>query len=52
MRWHSPPDWTESEQSDEAKESSDRGDALYLKGQLSTRMQKEGLSFVSPSATL
>ncbi|KAK4852118.1 hypothetical protein QYF36_021256 [Acer negundo] len=42
VRWHSPPDWTESEQSDEAKESSDGGDALYLKGQLSTRMQKEG----------
>ncbi|KAL5735896.1 hypothetical protein ACOSP7_030357 [Xanthoceras sorbifolium] len=42
VRWHSPPDWTETEQCDEAKESSDGGDSLSMKGQLSTRMQKEG----------
>ncbi|XVE80413.1 hypothetical protein DITRI_Ditri14bG0137600 [Diplodiscus trichospermus] len=35
VRWHSPPDWTETEPSDEVKSSVPRG-------QLSSRMQKEG----------
>ncbi|KAJ7960793.1 rab3 GTPase-activating protein catalytic subunit [Quillaja saponaria] len=38
VRWHSPPDWTEGEPSTKARESFDGG----TKGQLSTRMQKEG----------
>lgn len=42
VRWHSPPDWTETDQSDEAKESSDGSDSSSMKGQLSRRMQKEG----------
>lgn len=49
MRWHSPPDWTETDQSDEAKESSDGSDSSSMKGQLSRRMQKEGIPFVSLS---
>ncbi|XWS51841.1 hypothetical protein CRYUN_Cryun11dG0017200 [Craigia yunnanensis] len=35
VRWHSPPDWTETEPSDEVK-------SLVTRGQLSSRMQKEG----------
>ncbi|KAK6229743.1 Rab3GAP catalytic subunit [Theobroma cacao] len=35
VRWHSPPDWTESEPSDEVN-------SLVTRGQLSSRMQKEG----------
>ncbi|GKV39569.1 hypothetical protein SLEP1_g47327 [Rubroshorea leprosula] len=35
VRWHSPPDWTDSEPSDDA-------DTMVTKGQLSRRMQKEG----------
>ncbi|XP_050218959.1 uncharacterized protein LOC126669514 [Mercurialis annua] len=39
VRWHSPPDWTES---GEANEFFDGGDLSSTKGQLSSRMQKEG----------
>ncbi|GAV72901.1 Rab3-GTPase_cat domain-containing protein [Cephalotus follicularis] len=42
VRWHSPPDWTESEPHNEANKSLDGGDSLSIRGQLSTRMQKEG----------
>lgn len=45
VRWHSPPDWTECEQSTEAKECSDGGETCEswsTKGHLSRRMQKEG----------
>ncbi|XVE50682.1 hypothetical protein DITRI_Ditri01bG0182900 [Diplodiscus trichospermus] len=35
VRWHSPPDWTENEPSDEVNSS-------VTRGQLSNRMQKEG----------
>ncbi|XP_022716879.1 rab3 GTPase-activating protein catalytic subunit isoform X2 [Durio zibethinus] len=35
VRWHSPPDWTETEPSDEVN-------SLITRGQLSSRMQKEG----------
>ncbi|OMO83495.1 Rab3 GTPase-activating protein catalytic subunit [Corchorus capsularis] len=35
VRWHSPPDWTEIDSGDEANSSATRG-------QLSSRMQKEG----------
>ncbi|PON62697.1 Rab3 GTPase-activating protein catalytic subunit [Parasponia andersonii] len=42
VRWHSPPDWTEAEPSDEGKDPSDEGDILSMRGQLSSRMQKEG----------
>ncbi|CAI9295268.1 unnamed protein product [Lactuca saligna] len=41
VRWHSPPDWTETSTDDESKESIN-GDLSSSKGQLSTRMQKEG----------
>ncbi|KAJ4725116.1 Rab3 GTPase-activating protein catalytic subunit [Melia azedarach] len=42
VRWHSPPDWTENDQSNEAKECFDGGDSSSTRGQLSCRMQKEG----------
>ncbi|CAI0379728.1 unnamed protein product [Linum tenue] len=44
VRWHSPPDWTDSEPTDEANEtsSSDGGNSSSTKGYLSSRMQKEG----------
>ncbi|KAJ7963783.1 rab3 GTPase-activating protein catalytic subunit [Quillaja saponaria] len=42
VRWHSPPDWSESEPSSEASESFDGTDLVFTKGQLSSRMQKEG----------
>ncbi|KAL7217064.1 hypothetical protein ACSBR1_028887 [Camellia fascicularis] len=42
VRWHSPPDWTEMEPSGEAEVTSNDGDLLSTKGQLSSRMQKEG----------
>ncbi|KAA8526987.1 hypothetical protein F0562_008784 [Nyssa sinensis] len=42
VRWHSPPDWMETETSNEAEDTSDGGDLLSTKGQLSIRMQKEG----------
>ncbi|KAF5948892.1 hypothetical protein HYC85_014849 [Camellia sinensis] len=42
VRWHSPPDWTEMEPSGDAEVTSNDGDLLSTKGQLSSRMQKEG----------
>lgn len=41
VRWHSPPDWIETEPSTEA-ESLDGSDVSSTRGQLSSRMQKEG----------
>ena len=43
MRWHSPPDWTDTEPSDECKDTFDGGDSLSARGQLSSRMRKEGI---------
>uniref|UniRef100_A0A5B7AUH3 Rab3GAP catalytic subunit conserved domain-containing protein n=1 Tax=Davidia involucrata TaxID=16924 RepID=A0A5B7AUH3_DAVIN len=37
VRWHSPPDWMETE-----TDTFDGGDLLSTRGQLSSRMQKEG----------
>jgi len=37
VRWHSPPDWTEN-----GNMSGD--DSSPVRGQLSTRMQKEGVT--------
>ncbi|CAN0915649.1 Rab3 GTPase-activating protein catalytic subunit [Linum grandiflorum] len=43
VRWHSPPDWTSSEETDGANESSsDRDASSSTRGYLSSRMQKEG----------
>lgn len=42
VRWHSPPDWMESEISGEAEEAPADTDLQSTKGQLSGRMQKEG----------
>lgn len=42
VRWHSPPDWTEAEPNNKAKDPSDDGDGSSTRGQLSTRMQKAG----------
>ncbi|KAI5674785.1 hypothetical protein M9H77_15149 [Catharanthus roseus] len=42
VRWHSPPDWSESGTASDAEESSDSGDSSSLRGQLSRRMRKEG----------
>ncbi|CAN6560644.1 unnamed protein product [Malus baccata var. baccata] len=42
VRWHSPPDWTETEPIDEAKDLFDGSDELSTRGYLSSRMQKEG----------
>ncbi|XP_022848442.1 uncharacterized protein LOC111370801 [Olea europaea var. sylvestris] len=42
VRWHSPPDWMENETNTEVNETSDGGDLLSVKGQLSRRMKKEG----------
>ncbi|PKI37185.1 hypothetical protein CRG98_042416 [Punica granatum] len=44
VRWHSPPDWTEAEECE-----TDCFDSLSTKGQLSRRMQKEGLSLYPTS---
>ncbi|XP_057980742.1 uncharacterized protein LOC131166311 isoform X2 [Malania oleifera] len=41
IRWHSPPDWTETELSNEAEDNFDDVDLLSTRGQLSRRMQKE-----------
>nr|GMC76448.1 rab3 GTPase-activating protein catalytic subunit [Ipomoea batatas] len=40
VRWHSPPDWMENESS-ESNVTLKRSDSS-VRGQLSTRMQKEG----------
>ncbi|KAK6946931.1 Rab3GAP catalytic subunit, conserved domain [Dillenia turbinata] len=43
VRWHSPPDWTETELRGEGDDFfSGEGDPLGSRGQLSRRMQKEG----------
>ncbi|KAI3851273.1 hypothetical protein MKX03_002261 [Papaver bracteatum] len=42
VRWHSPPDWSETNPDEEVKDCSDGGDATSRRGYLSTRMQKEG----------
>ncbi|MCL7040587.1 hypothetical protein MKW94_006524, partial [Papaver nudicaule] len=42
VRWHSPPDWSETNPDMEVKDCSDEGDAPSKRGYLSTRMQKEG----------
>ncbi|KAL7243333.1 hypothetical protein ACSBR1_015682 [Camellia fascicularis] len=42
IRRQSPPDWAEMEPSGEAKVTSNDGDLLSTKGQLSSLMQKEG----------
>ncbi|XP_009599597.1 uncharacterized protein LOC107789087 [Nicotiana tabacum] len=42
IRWHSPPDWMECDTNDEINETLDANDSLSGRGQLSTRMQKEG----------
>lgn len=42
VRWHSPPDWMECDTNDEINETLDANDSLSGRGQLSTRMQKEG----------
>ncbi|GFZ21990.1 hypothetical protein Acr_29g0011520 [Actinidia rufa] len=42
VRWHSPPDWMDTESDSKAEITSDDGDLLSTRGQLSSRMQKEG----------
>ncbi|XP_060187776.1 uncharacterized protein LOC132616975 isoform X2 [Lycium barbarum] len=42
IRWHSPPDWMEYDANDEINETLDANDSLSGRGQLSSRMQKEG----------
>ncbi|OIW13426.1 hypothetical protein TanjilG_33075 [Lupinus angustifolius] len=42
VRWHSPPDWTESEAGTEDNDFFDSSELLSTRGQLSLRMQKEG----------
>lgn len=44
VRWYSPPDWTDD--LDEANGFFEGGDASSMRGQLSRRMQKEGLGFI------
>lgn len=41
VRWHSPPDWTDN--LDEDNEFFEGGDVTSSRGQLSSRMQKEGI---------
>lgn len=43
MRWHSPPDWTDTEPSNESEDTFDGGDSSSVRGQLSSRMRKEGI---------
>ncbi|EPS60286.1 hypothetical protein M569_14518, partial [Genlisea aurea] len=42
IRWHSPPDWTENETISNSDDASDGDLSSSSKGQLSSRMQKEG----------
>ncbi|XP_042485226.1 rab3 GTPase-activating protein catalytic subunit isoform X2 [Macadamia integrifolia] len=42
VRWHSPPDWNEAEPSNEIKDCIHEADSSSRRGQLSSRMQKEG----------
>lgn len=43
MRWYSPPDWIVSEANSDDSCFSDGVESLSTKGQLSQRMQKEGI---------
>lgn len=45
VRWHSPPDWSENETTSDLDDTSDSGDLSSVKGQLSRRMQKEGIKY-------
>lgn len=40
VRWHSPPDWMEADP--DVLDTNNNGDAVSTRGQLSSRMQKEG----------
>ncbi|XP_047342285.1 rab3 GTPase-activating protein catalytic subunit isoform X3 [Impatiens glandulifera] len=40
VRWHSPPDWMEADP--DVVDNNNNGDAVSARGQLSSRMQKEG----------
>ncbi|KAF5206327.1 Rab3 gtpase-activating protein catalytic subunit [Thalictrum thalictroides] len=42
VRWHSPPDWSGSDPINETEESYNFRDSTSKRGQLSSRMQKEG----------
>ncbi|KAK4714921.1 hypothetical protein R3W88_020828 [Solanum pinnatisectum] len=42
VRWHSPPDWMECDTNNGINETLDANDSLSGRGQLSSRMQKEG----------
>ena len=42
VRWHSPPDWLETEPITEGKDAFAGVDLSSTRGQLSSRMQKEG----------
>ncbi|XP_068655341.1 uncharacterized protein [Aristolochia californica] len=42
IRWHSPPDWAETESSGELEDPSGAEDSSSRRGRLSSRMQKEG----------
>ncbi|XP_059662466.1 uncharacterized protein LOC132308409 [Cornus florida] len=42
VRWHSPPDWMETEMTNEAEDTVDSSDLMSTRGQLSSRMQKKG----------
>lgn len=46
VRWYSPPDWTDNEASTEDSDVFDSGEPLSTRGQLSQRMQKEGVFLV------
>lgn len=51
VRWHSPPDWMECDTNDGINETLDANDSLSGRGQLSTRMQKEGSILVNSNFT-
>lgn len=42
IRWHSPPDWSYNDPDEEANDSRSLQDFTSKRGQLSSRMQKEG----------
>ncbi|KAL2316740.1 hypothetical protein Fmac_030616 [Flemingia macrophylla] len=42
VRWHSPPDWTDTEACAEDSDVFDSGESSSARGHLSRRMQKEG----------
>lgn len=43
IRWHSPPDWSDTETDGQATDSAD-AEGSSRRGRLSARMQKEGKS--------